>query len=509
LIRRLALAIGIALRVTAAASAQTAIEVREAGRGAGPQILARALAAPHAIVPPGASEYLVRRDSVFSQTLIVLGRDVVVEGTIHGDLIVVAGDVYMHPGGQIDGRAVTLGGGVYESMSARVGQGIAAFRDFTYDIVPIGNGYALTYRAIQETSRASALDLTGLYGLLLPSYDRSNGLSIPVGVALTVPATHVRLEPRLTYRSQLGRLDPWMTITDSLRRGLALIGRGGRSTFSNDAWINSDPVNSLLTLAVGHDTRNYSRAIREELALAWQTDSSLSTLTNYIGIRTEYARSVRPDSGALGGPWSFVGRRDHDDMLRPNPAIDNGRITSIIGGTSVTWDVEGIVARIGVDFELGRGTIASGSADITDQQRNFAQATVDGAIAFPTFGSQWLEFAGHGVLSSLGAVPRQRWVYLGGSGTLSPLELLELGGDQLIFVDGRYNVPLNRLTLPFLGVAPTVMLHEALGGVAVGKVPAIHQAIGVRLGLSVVYAEFMVDPATRRHRIGFGISQPR
>src|SRR5205823_838930 len=97
--------VGAALMLFAGAvnaSAQIAVEVRVLGTGPGPEILARALAAPHTTIGRAASEYLVRRGSVSAQTLIVLGRNVVVEGTVHGDLIVVDGDLYMHPGGQID-----------------------------------------------------------------------------------------------------------------------------------------------------------------------------------------------------------------------------------------------------------------------------------------------------------------------------------------------------------------------------------------------------------------------
>ena len=130
------------------ARAQVAVEVRNAGTGPGPQILTRALAGPRTVIAPAASEYLVRRDSAFPQTLIVLGRTVVVEGTVHGDLIVVGGDLYMHPGGQIDGVAVAIGGGVYESMLAHVTGGVRAFRDFTYDIAPVGTGYSLAYRSL-------------------------------------------------------------------------------------------------------------------------------------------------------------------------------------------------------------------------------------------------------------------------------------------------------------------------------------------------------------------------
>jgi hypothetical protein len=487
------------------ARAQVTVDVRDAGPGPGPQILARALSGPRAIVAPAASEYLVRRDSAVAQTLIVLGRTVVVEGTVHGDLIVVGGDLYMHPGGQIDGKAVAIGGGVYESGLAHVTGGVSAFRDFTYDIAPVGTGYSLTYRSLSETGRGRALRAAGLYGLLIPIYDRSNGLSLPIGAELTTLDGRLLIEPRVTYRSQLGRIDPWMLVTGNLRRGLTLVGSIGRSTYSNEAWINSDIINSLTVIAAGDDARNYFRATRGEASIVWKTDSAARIFTSYIGGRGEHALTVRPGVDASGGPWSFSGRRDTEDMLRPNPPVDNGVIASVITGTAVEWTADDIAAKAALGLELARFTPDSIAGLPMGGSRNFVQATFDGAISFPTFGLQSLRFEGHAVVTTHGTTPRQRWGYLGGPGTLSPLDMLELGGDQLIYVDGRYSIPLQRLQLPFVG-APLATLRAAFGGAGDGHIPTIHQAIGARLSLSVLYVEFMIDPATRHGRFGFGLS---
>ena len=111
--------------------AQTpAIRIDDAGPGVGPEILARALAAPHSVVGPGTTRYVVSR-AAESQSLIVLSRDVVVEGRVRGDLVVVGGDLYMHPGGSITGAATVIGGGIYESTLATISGPARAFRDFT------------------------------------------------------------------------------------------------------------------------------------------------------------------------------------------------------------------------------------------------------------------------------------------------------------------------------------------------------------------------------------------
>jgi hypothetical protein len=243
LIRGVGRAVLLLVSGAVAARAQTLV-VREYGPGDGPQLLAQILRSPYTVVPPAAEDYIVAKDSAYSRTLIVLSRKVFVEGTVHGDLIVIGGDLYMHPGGRIDGRAIAFGGGVYESTLATIGQGLSAFRDFTYDVASIPGGFTLSYRALGATHQERALKLAGIYGLLIPSYDRSDGLSLPIGITATVPGTGLRLDPTATYRSQLGRLDARIAFTDSLRDGLGIGGSFGRSTFSNDEWIRSGLINS-------------------------------------------------------------------------------------------------------------------------------------------------------------------------------------------------------------------------------------------------------------------------
>jgi hypothetical protein len=509
LIRRIALCVLFLAIRTFDASAQTKIVVADAGPGPGPEMLVRALAGPHRIVLPAASQYLLPKDSTVSQTLIILGRSAVVEGTVRGDVIVVDGDLTMHPGGQIEGRAVAIGGGVYESALAKTGS-VSAFRDFAYDIAPTTDGLSLTYHSNDEYSeQSSTVQWPGIRGLMIPSYDRTNGLSIPVGVDLNASPMKFQVTPRLTYRSQLGRIDPWIGATANPSRNIGVSANFGRSTFSNDSWIRSDLINSLHVISFGNDTRNYFRGTRGEARLTWFADSAVSIVSTYVGVRGEHSLSVRPDSGATGGPWSFRGRKQLDDMLRLNPAIDNGKIGSLILGGAGDWLIETIHTRAAVDIEVGRASFDSVAGRAIANDRNFGQLTLDGTIDFPTFGAQSLRFDGHAVLTTRGATPRQRFAYLGGSGTLPPLDLLELGGDQLIYLDGRYNIPVDRIRVPVTNSPLVITLRDAIGGADVGRAPSLHQAIGVRVSASAAYVEFMTDPATRKHKFGLGLSLVR
>src|SRR5689334_10898207 len=156
------------------------IRFADLGPGAGPAVLGRAVLAPHVAIGPAVQPATLRRDASYPTTVIVLGRDAIVEGAVRGDVIVVGGNLYMHPGGRIAGRAVSIGGGVYESMLARIDGGISSYRDFTYDIAVSNGIYVLRYREVvaRETSPVS---WPGVFGFSIPTYDRSNGLSIGVG----------------------------------------------------------------------------------------------------------------------------------------------------------------------------------------------------------------------------------------------------------------------------------------------------------------------------------------
>jgi hypothetical protein len=494
------------------AGAQTPrIRIDDAGRGIGPQILARAIAGAHTVISPATTRYVLPRDSTVHSTLIVLGRDAAIEGRVDGDVLVVGGDLYMHPGGSIRGRAIAYGGGVYESMLAHIGAGYTAFRDFTYDIQPIDGGYALRYRVVSSVVTQRSV-LPAWLGFDIPTYDRTNGLSLGAGPSIMPAGTPFSIASRITYRSQLGRLDPWALVSANLDRTTTLSLSVGRATQSNDRWIRSDLVNSATFFANGDDTRDFYRETGGTLRLdrSWETVSG--SVAPYIGARYERASSVGPGSGAVGGPWTLLARKDseHDDRSRPNPAVDDGRVTSGIAGVAWLWSADAMTASATVDGELGRLSDCQACNAFTPSPRQpgpFAQMTFNGRIEFPTFGTQRLRVDGHLVTSS-GETPRQRFAYIGGAGTLPTMELLSEGGDQLAFLEGRYLIPLDRVQLPMLG-APTLAVRELLGGARGGSFPTLHQATGVRVSVSALFAEYLVDPVAHRGVAAIGLSSGR
>lgn len=512
MIRRLA-RLGLLLFAGRVAAAQTqTVRVDDAGPGIGPQVLVEALKHPYTIAPQGPGQYVVPRSTEVPTSLVVLGRDVVIEGGVRGDVIVIGADLYMHPGGAIEGRALSFGGGVYESSLAAIVGGTRVFQDFTYDIAAVDGGYSLRYRSL-ELPPETGWSLPGVYGVASPEYDRSSGLSIGLSPRYTFRAMPLVLQPKVTYRSQLGQVDPSLAFEYNFSRRARLTGRVERATLSNDRWIRTDMLNSVDFLWNGNDTRNYYRATYGEARLAKTWEFLRGDFTPYVGARAEDAKTVRPGVDATGGPWTFLSRDDEEreDRLRLNPAIDEGKIYSGLLGGTFSWTNNGFVLRARVNTEVGtfrpNGLSQCVAGLCRDEQRaTFGQATAQAHVEFPTFAQQLLAMDGHFVVTTGGdRTPRQRYAYFGGSGTIPMLDLLSLGGDELVYIDGRYVIPLHWFNLPFFG-PPTFTLRELLGGAAVGQFPDIHQAVGARLGLKMFYAEYLIDPDTHKSRGGVGIS---
>ena len=116
MIRAALLGLLVAGRVLAAQS--TILRIDDAGPGVGPRILVDALSRPYDVAPRDTGRYLVARTSDNPRTLVVLGRDVVIEGRVHGDVVVISGDLYMHPGGAIDGSYRSSAGPFISSLTS-------------------------------------------------------------------------------------------------------------------------------------------------------------------------------------------------------------------------------------------------------------------------------------------------------------------------------------------------------------------------------------------------------
>ncbi len=477
----------------AVAQNEVRVELRRAGPGEPGEILRTALERPYTVVHEQWNTRLFR-DSVYDRSVVIVGSDASVASTIHGDLVVVDGDIYLRPGARIDGRAIAYGGGVYDSEQAVVQGGRASYWDTRYDVTRGEGVIFLDYREPSAFEEAQLASLPLLYGLRIPDYTRVDGLALPWGprfAATWKDGGSLQVDPTVTYRSAIGAFDPAVTARLRFRHDWRVELYGGRGTFTNDRWIESDLINSIKALVNGRDYRNYWRADRFEGRLARSVANESGQLTFWGGARTERDWSI-----AASAPWSLRGRYAGDGMIRPNPAVERGRISSALAGIGGSVSLPEL--SFAAELQLERPFDTPGD-------ESFTQLTADAGLRFATFGSQSFEIHSHAVLTAGDQAPPQRFSYLGGSGTLPTFSVLEFGGEQLLFVESSYAIPVTAVQIPIVG-PPVLSLRHAIGSAGVDKLPKFEQNLMARIALGVVYAEYAIDPATRRDAFSVGLS---
>ena len=400
---------------------------------------------------------------------------------------------------------------------------LAASRSLAQDTTS-ANVVSDTAAAAVDTSyaeyRESPITLPLGIGLRIPQYDRVNGLSLPWGPHLELGFDRLELDGLITYRSNLGKWDPSIEGTVRPGEGNEIRLFVGRSTFTNDGWIRADNANSLAALFVGSDARNYYRADRAMARYTRTLMMSGITVTPFLGANFEKDWST---GSLLPGksPWSFYGRRHELRMRRPNPPIYKGRISSGLGGAGVEFfrgQVEGkITTTVEHAFKAPREVCPfppGGGAPCTTVNQTFTQLTTDAKVTFPTFGFQTFSFRGHGVFTGSKEAPPQRFTYLGGAGTLATVDLLALGGDRLLYLEGDYLIPIRRIVLRFLG-SPFLAVRYAAGSAGIGELPALIQNVGIGAGISFLRVDYSIDPAgdrspvSKRSAFSIGVALPR
>lgn len=337
-------------------------------------------------------------------------------------------------------------------------------------------------------------------GLRVPSYDRVNGLSLPFGPVVSVASGRLVVNPLVTYRSQLGKFDPSILAVLSGRdSALSVSLDASRGTFSNDRWIRSDLVNSLTSFGVGSDSRNYFRADRAEGRATLRLGAEAAALVPYAGVRFENAWSTGWRADERRGPFSVFGRDATNGINRPNPEIAGGHIASALLGGTLTLRRTRLSGTAALDGEIAWRSPADS---------RFTQLTWRQSAVVRTAGQQRLEIDSHAVAPLRGTAPPQRYAYLGGAGTLGTTDLFVFGGDRLYFLDARYVIPLSGIRLPLVG-SPFVAPRYVIAAAGVGRLPAPTQNIGLRVGASLLRADFLIDPRSRKTAIGVGFSFSR
>lgn len=467
------------------------VVLRTQGRGRPGEILRNVLAGQPAVVMVDSVVHFPR-DSIVDRDVLILGGDATVASDVRGDVVVVDGDLFLHPGAVIAGRAVAIGGGVYPSSLARVDSGMHSFRDVTFDVVPSGDGRVYLDWRLISPPLVEHVTWPVIYGFRLPSYTRVDGLGLAWGPRFMIDTGRIIIDPTVTYRSDLGEVDPSLTATLGLGRLTSMEVRAMRGTFTNERWIQSDIANFISTLFAGRDYRNYWRADRLEALLQrrWERGSTMFALE--VGGRTERAWSVN-----AGGPWTVFNRTDSvNGARRPNPLVRSGRITSGLAGARFDWELQ--------EVSITSRLLTESSFDAPDEVQ-FTQGTLEVLVGFPAFRNHTFSLEAHAVHTLGDTPPPQRFAYVGGSGTLPTFDLLEFGGDRLLFFESRYTIPIERFELPIIG-SPAVMLRHMIGMAGVGELPGFEQNIGIRLLLGPLKLDWAIEPVDRDTKLSLGLS---
>jgi hypothetical protein len=488
------------LAAPVAAAAQD-VTVRARGVGPGAALIDSVLAGPHR-VRTGTGPVVLPRDSTVTTSLVIIGQPAYVASTVRGDVIVIGGDLYLRPGVDISGRAIAIGGTVAETTLGRVGGSVQSLRDETFVVEAgsAGGPVVLSGRDLRQdrTDSLGIVRLAGIRGIRVPSYDRVNGLSVPVGVRLVPGDGNVVLEPTLTYRSRLGVVDPALAYRHGPEEGNRLEARVARDTRTNDAWITSEIINSLKTFAFGTDTRNYFRSDIAEAFVYRPRESGTSRLEPFVGARYERVFPIT----SVGNVYSILFRGDSDKVRRPNPEVERGHVGSALVGVDYRSMPEDAPIRTGLRAGIEQSLVTPAGTS------NFTQLTLDGIYQFPTFATHRLHLRAHAVGTLGDATPMSRYAYLGGSRTLGLSELLEFGGDQLVFVDSRYLIPIEQVQLPVVG-PPTLSFIHRIGGAGIGSLGSLEQEVGAALALGPIDVEVMIGASGQnKTRFGIGISLP-
>ncbi len=357
--------------------------------------------------------------------------------------------------------------------------------------------------------RESLISLPQGIGVRVPLYNRVDGLVVPWGPLITLFNDRIRIDPTITYRSHIGELDPFARIQIAPMAGTRIEIAGGRGTFTNDGWIRSDIVNTLAALAVGSDARNYFRADRGWATVAQDFMVNDFVFTPSVGAQTENDWSTGVPFRHTSAPWSLLNKSDSLKMRRPNPRIAEGHVSSILGRLKTDYERDDVKGNLDVGVEHAFDAPPTVTLDAENASGDFTQITVGTKASFLTFGEQSFAFRGHGVFTPGDIAPPQRFAYLGGAGTLATVDLLAMGGDRLVYVEGEYSIPVPRVQLPFVG-SPIVSLRYAAGAAGVAELPDFIQNIGVGAGVRFLKVEYHIDPNHKEtsftHKSAFAVS---
>lgn len=438
------------------------------------------------------TETRIREGDTIPRSVLVLDATLVHEGTILGDLVLVDAGAFLRPGAVVEGDLVNIGGGLYRSPRARIGGRVMDLPDAEYRVVRAADRVV-----IEASGTPSRLTLDGPGGVRTPTYDRANGVGVALGGSYRLPhlgdATPL-LRAHGGWRTEPGK--PMYGASLELRwRAWSVDGGYEKGWATHDDWVFGDLRNSLNYLWDGDDFRNY-----------YGTEQTWAAVTRLFGDEAKSFHGQLRVAGRIedaeslpgGDPWHLRGT-----TARPNPAVDDGRTSSVTARFDVAWHGQLTAVTAGAEYEV--------AGEWQDGRTEFERFAAWTEVAMRGPFGHTLEVWAFGQLPVAGdTLPRQRWTIVGGPGTLQTLPVGRHAGDHVLMVESRYRIPSpEALALPILG-APELQLVHAAGMAWLGDEDRrLTQEVGGRLQFFGLYVQYMVQPdATERDEVVVGLSWP-
>ena len=441
-----------------------------------------------------ARDTLLARSDTIHGTALVLGATMRLEGVIAGDLVIVDANVFVRPTARIMGDVRNIGGGLYYSELAAVIGGVRSAPNAPYRVDHRDDGSIV----ILGTTAESALRLYGIKGLLIPTYDRVDGLTLSASAGLLLPRIG-DLEPivrgRIDYRTERGELTGGAELAAARRRTEVAVG-AERTTATNERWIRSDLNNSISSILQAKDRRDYYAADRGYVEVRRLLENGARVTNAFVRAQVEDAEPL-----AARDPWSVTG-----DFRTGNIIVTESRIASAVIGATSLWTTRSNAIEITAAAEL--------AGDVLDADHSFGRYEIDAEWAMAALANHTLTIAPHvqGPLPGTESLPFQRWSFVGGSGTLYTFDIAEFRGDRVAFVETEYSIPLpRRLSIRFLGRPHFELLHLAGMAWTADASPGLEQNIGVRLRFNMFYLRAITHPSRFADDAKFtiGVSFPR
>ncbi|HWV56857.1 MAG TPA: hypothetical protein VNZ57_05245 [Longimicrobiales bacterium] len=462
------------------------------------------------IAAPGlrviAEDTLFAEGDTLAGPVLVAGATVFVEGVIAGDLIGVDANVFLRPTARITGDAINIAGGLYRSELAGITGSIVDRPTAAYEVRREAGRVRIVGMVV-----TSPWTLHGFRGFHAPTYDRVDGLTVRWGATYAFPlAAGATGAVDATVAIRTARWAPAGSVEVQARMPATTLAAGAeRESRTNETWVRDPLTNSVAYLLAGRDYRDYYESDRIYLRLGhgWRG-------ATYEG--SVAARVMREWDRSLGArdPWTLFG-----GGARSNPGIDDGRIDAIVASGAFEWTGNRSRFATGVEVEAGSPRDADDGG--------FGRFQLGGSLGVATFGEQRLDLLCRfqGPLPGTDRLPRQRWSFVGGYGTLPTFPIGHFRGDRLVFVESRYVVPLTGLRIPLVGTPDLHLIHAAGSAwtaadpdddVAVDSTPGsrrLEQNLGVELRSWAPFVGVVVDPRKgvrdATAYVGFTLPVPR